>query len=211
MSAETLQAVEQMHWPDEHVAWQGVVDADEGMSVPFGVHVFVFHTEEQLRAACGDAEASAHSATFDEPDDANIGALVMLSAENLELSLVAHEVAHIALFHHGKDVGRTVAKRWLAHHPESVAEMIGNLTALIWFLIPGADDEDAHSITEPCACNPDMTAKGDHWIARHNDVEEARGKKKTLTDAWVCELCHTEHPTPSIARDCRLRCETTHG
>lgn len=32
-------------------------------------------------------------------------------------------------------------------------------------------DEDAHSITEPCACNPDMTAKGDHWIARHNDVE----------------------------------------
>lgn len=42
----------------------------------------------------------------------------------------------------------------------------------IFHVLPQGD-EDAHSITEPCACNPDMTAKGDHWIARHNDVEEA--------------------------------------
>lgn len=126
-----------VHWPDEHVAWQGIIDADPNMSVPFAVHVFIFHTVEQLRAACGNPEANAHSTTWDEPDALNVGATVFLSTEDLHLSLVAHEVAHIALNYHGhNERTRIGARRWLTEHPEQIAEMIGNLTAYIWYGIP---------------------------------------------------------------------------
>lgn len=123
-----------MHWPDEHVAWQGVIHAAPDMSVQFGVHVFVFHTLDQLRAACDDPKASAHSLTYAEPDAANIGAVVFFAKPHLELSLVTHECTHIALFHHSHTArSRIGARRWLAEHPETIAEMVGNLTALVWY------------------------------------------------------------------------------
>lgn len=120
-------------WPDAHIVLQDVINAAPDYSIPFAVHVFVFDTVAHLRDACGDPEASAHSTTYDEPDDAGIGAVVMLAEPHL--SLVAHEATHIALHHHGNEAGKGSAKTWLAYHPESVAEMIGNLTALIWYRV----------------------------------------------------------------------------
>ena len=120
-------------WPDEHTHWQGVVKAAPEQSVPFAVHVFVFHTREQLREACGDERAAAHSMTYPEPDDTGVGAVIMFSLEELHLSLVAHEVAHVTMFHAGEvEHTRVGAKKWLRDHPEWVAEMTGNLTAIIW-------------------------------------------------------------------------------
>jgi hypothetical protein len=120
-------------WPDAHVHWQGVIPADPDFGVPFGVHVFIFHTTEQLRAASGHDTAVAHSVTFDHVDDAGVGALLFFTLEELHLSLAAHEATHVALAHHGNEErSRIGAKRWLWDHPESVAEMIGNLTVLVW-------------------------------------------------------------------------------
>lgn len=129
-----------MKWPDAHVAWEAVLDAAPHLGMPFATHVFVFHTAEQLRAACGDPDAGAFSSTFDEVDDAGVGALVMLSREHLALSLVAHEATHVALFHHRESAGRIGARRWLNEHPESVADMAGNLTAVIWHSLPFHDE-----------------------------------------------------------------------
>lgn len=39
----------------------------------------------------------------------------------------------------------------------------------IFHILP-LGDEDAHSITEPCACNPDMTRRGENWIATHQEA-----------------------------------------
>lgn len=132
----TLEANVTLTWPDEHVCWQGVIEADPDYSVPFGVHLFVFQTRAHLRAACQDGQASAHSMTYPEADGAGIGATIMFSREELHLSLAAHEVTHVALFHAGRsETTRVGAKRWLKDHPESVAEMVGNLTALVWAAI----------------------------------------------------------------------------
>lgn len=131
-----------VNWPDEHVAWQQVLEGDPDMSVPFDVHVFIFHTSEQLQAACGNPLANGHSSTWTQPDSVNIGALVMLAKDELELSVVAHEAAHIALFHHRNILtGRISARRWLNDHPEHIAEMIGNLTAIIWYNLPDFTSE----------------------------------------------------------------------
>lgn len=129
------------HWPDEHVAWQGVIDAHPNMSVPFAVHVFIFHTLKQLQTACNDRKANGFSRTYPEPDDANRGAIILLAKPHLELSIVAHEATHITLHHHHTlEASRQGAKRWLLEHPESVAEMIGNMTAYIWYGIPEASE-----------------------------------------------------------------------
>lgn len=132
---------EDLSWPDSYVAWHGIIDAAPGYSVPFRTHVFIFHTLDQLRATVGNPDANGYSSTYDEPDADNIGALIILIKTDLELSIVAHEATHIALFHHGKQVqGRAGARRWLGEHPETVAEMIGNLTSLIWYGIPEAEN-----------------------------------------------------------------------
>lgn len=129
-------------WPEEHVAWQGVIAANPDMSVPFAVHVFIFHAIEQLQAASRSPEANGHSRVYDDVDVAGVGAVLMLVKDSLELSIVAHEAAHIALFWHQRQeyVGRIGARRWLLFHPEHVAEMIGNLTTLIWYGIPEASE-----------------------------------------------------------------------
>lgn len=126
-----------MHIPKEHVVWQGIVEAAPEYAVPFGVHVFVLDTVEHLRSASEDPLAHAHSMTWEEPDSRNVGAIVLLSTADLAMSIVAHEATHIALYHHGREVqGRIGARRWLKDHPETVAEMVGNLTALIWYSLP---------------------------------------------------------------------------
>lgn len=126
----------ELHWPNEAVAWHEIIGARPDFSVPFSVHVFILHTIEQLRDAVHDPDANGYSCTFDEPDADNVGALIMLTKTDLELAIVAHEAAHITLFHYAKQVGRAGAKRWLGNHPEESAEMIGNLTSLLWYGIP---------------------------------------------------------------------------
>lgn len=123
-------------WPDAHIVHHETIPSDEAYSVPFAVEIFVFDTIEHLRQACKDPQASAHSTTYEEPDHAKVGAIIMLAEPEMHMSLVAHEVSHVALHHHGSTVGKASAKRWLADHPESIAEMIGNLTALIWYRLP---------------------------------------------------------------------------
>lgn len=129
-------------WPDEYVAWQGIIAANPEMSVPFAVHVFIFHTIEQLQAASGAPDANGHSRVYADVDAAGIGAVLMLVKDALEIAIVAHEATHMALFWHQRQeyVGRTGARKWLLLHPEHVAEMVGNLTALIWYGIPEAHE-----------------------------------------------------------------------
>lgn len=133
---------DEMSWPDEHVAWQGIIEASPEMSVPYGVHVFVFHKTEQLQSAVNTENIGGHSQAWNTPDSRGVGALIMLSAEELHLSVVAHEATHVALYQHSRtERSRIGARRWLVDHPESVAEMIGNLTALIWYGIPDLESE----------------------------------------------------------------------
>lgn len=130
-------STDELHSPDEHVIDQWVISAMPDMSVPFGIHVFIFDTVEHLQAACEDPQASAHSIAYRNTDADGIGAIVMLAQPHLDVSIVAHEATHIALFHHARTLtGRMGARRWLSEHPESVAEMAGNVTALIWHTIP---------------------------------------------------------------------------
>jgi hypothetical protein len=131
-----------MHWSTEDVAWQGVIDSGHG--VPFRTQVFIFHTHAQLQAACGHADANGWSQTYDEPDVDGIGALVFLVKTELWVSIIAHEAAHIGMFHHGRLIeSRIGAKRWTREHPEELAVTIGNLTSLIWCGIPIFEEDGA--------------------------------------------------------------------
>ncbi|MCK2034473.1 hypothetical protein [Microbacterium sp. KSW4-4] len=133
---------DEMTWPEEHVAWQGIIDAAPEMSVPHAVHVFIFHTAKQLQSAVGQENIGGHSQAWNAPDSRGVAAVIMLNAEELYLSIVAHEASHVALYHHsGLEQTRVGARRWLKDHPESIAEMIGNLTALIWYGIPDLGSE----------------------------------------------------------------------
>lgn len=134
-----------MTFPDAHIAWQGVIDANPEHSVPFAVHVFIFHTVEQFQDAWGDHEAGAGSSTYDTVDDANIGAVIYMAKPDLYVSIVAHEATHIALNYHAQLTGRGGAKQWLRTHPEYVAEMVGNMTSLIWYGIPTEEEIDAEA------------------------------------------------------------------
>ncbi|GAA1149292.1 hypothetical protein F6W69_10590 [Microbacterium oxydans] len=138
MSARTL------HWSESDVAWHGIVDAGHG--VPFRTQVFIFHTHAQLSAACGHPDANGWSQTFNEPDADNVGALVFLVKTELWVSIIAHEAAHIALFHHGRQIdGRIGARKWAREHPEELAVMIGNLTSLIWCGVPVFNEGEAQA------------------------------------------------------------------
>ncbi len=126
----------ELSWPDDAIAWHGVFDAVPEWSVDYGVDVWIFKTLEGLRDACGDPAATAFSRTYDTPDAAGVGAL-MLFVGPVPISLIAHEVAHVALFW-ARDLAtpHQRARRWLAEHPEAVAELVGNLTAVLWHSLP---------------------------------------------------------------------------
>ena len=103
------------------------------MSIPFPVMVIFTHTEQDLIDVIGRDNIGAHSYTPDKIDENGMGGYIFMSLERAYLSVLAHEVAHIALFHHGDKAGRKPANRYLWNHPESLAEMIGNMTALYWY------------------------------------------------------------------------------
>lgn len=148
MAAEvTLQEVinEMFPVPNGHVVRTCVIAPSPEYTVPFPVHVLIFDTQEHLQAACGDPGAGGFSSTLHPPGGTTIGAVIFLSKPNLELSLVAHEATHIALHHHSYEQGRGGAKRWLHDHPESVAEMVGNMTAFIWYGIPTEEEIEAEA------------------------------------------------------------------
>lgn len=128
---------DEITWPDADVEWQAVLKANlEGWTIGHGVHVFVFKTREALQAAAESPDAAAHSRTYDAPDAAGIGGLMMLSYP-VPLSIVAHEVTHMVLVWAKATAGpQQKARRWLEEHPEEVAEIIGNLTAVIWYSLP---------------------------------------------------------------------------
>ena len=125
-----------------HVAWQSEFDSAPDAAIPFRVQVVIFHTVEQLREATGREGAYGVSMTWAEASADEVGACILLAKPHLELSILAHEVAHAALFAHGHRVGRGGAKRWLSEHPESVVDMIGNLTAVVWYGMPTEEDID---------------------------------------------------------------------
>lgn len=123
-------------WPAADVAWQGVFTADEAWSIAHGAHVFVFHDVDGLRSACGDPLAGAHSLSYPQPDADGVGAR-MFFAQPVTLSAIVHEVTHVALFWARELAGpHTRARGWLADHPEEVAELVGNLAAVLWYSLP---------------------------------------------------------------------------
>lgn len=132
----------------EHVVWTCVIDPSPEFTVPFPVYVWIFDTQEHLQEACSNPKAGAFSSTLHPRGGKSIGAVIFLSKEGLELSLVAHEATHIALHHHGYEHGRGGAKRWMENHPESVAEMVGNMTAFIWYGIPTAEEIDEAEVND---------------------------------------------------------------
>ena len=128
--------MDDLHWPDEDVAWQGVFGAELAWSVPHGVHVFVFNDVGALQRACEDPRAGGHSITYDEPDEAGVGALIML-ARPVTLAVIIHEVTHVALFWSRPTVtpGQR-ARAFLNSHGEDIPELIGNLSAVLWYSLP---------------------------------------------------------------------------
>lgn len=125
-----------MRWSDADLAWQGVFDAEPRWSIAHGVHVFVFKDVERLQAACENPEAGAHSITYRETDAAGVGAVILL-AEPVTLSSIVHEVTHVALFWARRTTRRKQrALGWLNQHPESVPEIVGNLSAVLWHSLP---------------------------------------------------------------------------
>jgi hypothetical protein len=123
-------------WPSDAVLWEGIIDEDLAMSVDHKVHVFIFRDLETLQAAAGDPNAGAHSISFREADDLNVRAAVLLAAP-IQLSQLAHEAAHIGLYW-SKATARPKQRAWswIEAHPESLAELIGNLTAFLWYSLP---------------------------------------------------------------------------
>lgn len=135
-------------WPGSDVAWESLFDEDPSLSVPHKVHVFVFNDRDALVRACGDPDAGAHSWSYGDADADNTRA-VMLLARPVLLSAIAHEATHIALFW-ARDTTRRKQRAygWLEGHPESVPELVGNLTAIVWHSLP-TELIDAGNTPEP--------------------------------------------------------------
>jgi hypothetical protein len=105
--------------------------------MPFPVEVIILRTPEALAAVTNTPDVNGRSWYYNDPE----GATLMLVADDPWLSIVAHEVAHIALLHHAYHAPpRVTARRWLHEHPEHIAELIGNLTSVLWYAIPAVDE-----------------------------------------------------------------------
>lgn len=112
-----------------------------GLNWPgLNLYVYVLHTCDQIREVSKDERAHAHVSMWNTPDDAGFTGVLLLNNEDPELSIVAHEATHLILFLHGRKIQESNPQR-KAHtafidHDESVAESIGNLTAMIWWNLP---------------------------------------------------------------------------
>jgi hypothetical protein len=75
--------------------------------------------------------------TWDEDAENDTPFVMHLAADQMELAHVVHECTHIALWWYWTTVleqipnARAVAH--IGHHDESIPEMVGNLSALIWY------------------------------------------------------------------------------
>lgn len=124
------------HWPDADIAWHGAFDSERDYSIEHGVRVFVFTDLDALQRAVERDNVNAFSTTYGEEDADGMQATIML-AQPVELSTVVHEVTHVGLlWHRPKARRKQRAHGWLDRHPESIAELIGNLSTIIWFNIP---------------------------------------------------------------------------
>lgn len=118
----------------EDVLWSIYTNADPDMSMPFSIEIIMLRDVEALQRVV-DKDSNARSWTYDGLNENGVGATIIMSADFAWLSVIAHEVAHIALLYYAHtwpSQSRLGAKRWLADHPEHVAEMIGNYTSVIW-------------------------------------------------------------------------------
>jgi hypothetical protein len=124
------------HWPAADVAWHGEFDSERRYSIEHGVRVFVFNDRDALQRAVEREDINGFSTTYGEEDADGMQATIML-AQPVELSTVVHEVTHVGLLWHRPKVRRKQrAHGWLDRHPESIAELIGNLSTVIWHNIP---------------------------------------------------------------------------
>ena len=123
-----------LHIPDEYVAALFLIEKQPHYEIPYNIQVMVLRDRYSLEEVMGKTNIAAHSFTYRYPDSQGVGALILFSRGNIELSVAAHEATHVALFYHANQIKRVKARalRWLRDHPESLADMTGNLTALIW-------------------------------------------------------------------------------
>jgi hypothetical protein len=82
--------------------------------------------------APGSTDSAAVS-TWSDGDDMEL--TIRLDRRHLELSIVAHEVTHIVLAVYSRDVLTPSARAsaHITHHDETIPELVGNLTAFVWF------------------------------------------------------------------------------
>jgi hypothetical protein len=121
--------------PEDHILADIIFDAAPDMSIPYKVRVIILRELDHINSITENDTASATSITFnaDKLID-GIGAYFFIPQETLEISVIAHECTHAALFWVMKDVRRKQrAYGWLANHPEKVPECIGNLTSILWY------------------------------------------------------------------------------
>ena len=136
----------ELHFPDEDIDQHFFIGADPSMDIPHGVHVFVVKTRRALRRLRQESEGgdqrnvSAWSYSYDKPDDDDSIGLIVLSSEELELSLVVHEVTHVALHYYGNTLKpHARASAHIGNHSETLPLMIGNLSAMIWWNLTGTE------------------------------------------------------------------------
>lgn len=143
---ETLEEkIRHRHWPDSDVAQHFFVYPDPEWSIPYGTHIFVFNDQAALKRACEepeDEDLAARSYDYRAVDAEGCRGLIMFTKDHLPVSVVSHEVTHLILMWAASEVSpHRRAKKWLADHPEWVAEAIGNMTGLIWNALRDRDEQ----------------------------------------------------------------------
>lgn len=106
-------------------------------------HVFYVHVHKNIdRMADHKDEWTTEEFAHTNVEDGKI--IIHLSKDYMELSLVAHEATHAVLWSMDRAAWPKSGKKMkLFNHPEEVAKLIGNLTALIWYSNqPKAADEE---------------------------------------------------------------------
>lgn len=110
-------------------------DADEHL--PYGLRVMIHPTVEHLQGwridhLGADPDSDVVASTHKEGDVVNIH----LAADSLVLSVIAHEVAHWALFQYSihilEGIPHASAKAHITNHGELLANLMGNATACIY-------------------------------------------------------------------------------